>query len=260
LVKGRLLNKDDWSRPSALINEAMAQAYWPEREAIGECFFAPAVKDGCLKIVGIVRNVRWDLTDAPSKWMYLSVEPVSALCCPFAFIRTRSSATPAVITQIRQIMAQVTTHEQTHLPEPRLVQARRDPLMRPWRLSGIMFVVFATLAIAAAAAGIYGLVAYDATQRQHEFGVRAALGASPRHLRILILTSGVKTVFAGIAVGLAASLGAGRLTASLLFETIPYDPAVLSISALTLIMMACLASGVPAWRAGVVDPASVLRD
>ena len=259
LVSGRWLTESDRTEPSALVNEAMAQEYWPGRNPIGECFYARTVMSGCLRIVGVVGNVRWELTEAPLKWMYLPTPSPVSRCCTFVTVRTSGRATALVAAQIRQAAASALGVDAARSPNPRLVEDRHEPVMRPWRLTGIIFLVFATLALGAAAAGTYGVVAYDVAQRVHELGVRLTLGASRRHVLVLVLSSGVKVVLLGIGIGLVASVAVGRLTASLLFETAPYDPVVLGVSALTLVLMACLASLVPAWKATAIDPVVALR-
>ena len=107
---------------------------------------------------------------------------------------------------------------------------------------------------AAAAAGIYGLVAYDVTQRSRELGVRLTLGASSADILRLVVGSGLRLVLIGLGVGVVAALVAGRVMAALLFETSPYDPVILVVTGLTLCAAATLASLVPAVKATRVDP------
>ena len=131
--------------------------------------------------------------------------------------------------------------------------------MRPWRIAAATFLSFGILALAVAGAGIYGLVGYDVTQRTREFGVRITLGATASSIIGLVLSSGARVVGLGLVVGGIVAVGAGRLMASLLFETSPYDPVVLATAAAVLGLTALLASLVPAIRAVRTDPMIALR-
>lgn len=259
MVRGRWFSVADLGGPTVVINEAMAAEYWGGKGALDQCFYAPTVTHGCLRIIGIVGNVRWDLTEPPLKWMYLPAPQAAAQCCSIVAVRTRDVAEPALTSQIRDVAARISGIDQRRSLSPRLVVERHSPLMQPWRLSGTMFAVFAALALAAAAAGIYGLIAYDVTQRSHEFGVRAALGASRHQLLTLVVFDGIRVVLSGVAAGLLIASAVGQLIASLLFETAPHDPVVLVASTATLVFVACIASFVPAWRAASTNPTVALR-
>jgi ABC-type antimicrobial peptide transport system permease subunit len=133
------------------------------------------------------------------------------------------------------------------------------PQLRPWRLGATLFSLLGGLALAVAAVGVYSMVAHAAGQRRHEFGVRIALGARAGTVLALVLGEGVRTVAAGVVLGAALALAAGRLVASLLYGVSPRDPAVLAAVAGTLVAAAVVASLVPAWRASRVDPVEALR-
>jgi ABC-type antimicrobial peptide transport system permease subunit len=122
-----------------------------------------------------------------------------------------------------------------------------------------MFVAFGALALVLAAVGLYSVVAYNVTQRQHELGVRVALGASGPDVVRLVVTDGLKVVGAGVAAGLLIAFWAGRFVEPLLFRVSPKDPSVFALVATTLIGVAIAASWMPARRASRVDPNVVLR-
>jgi ABC-type lipoprotein release transport system permease subunit len=191
--------------------------------------------------------------------MYLLAELPAAQCCSFITIRTRAPASPALAAEIRQVTARMPGIDPGRALTPRLVTERHAPIMRPWQLSGEIFAVFAALALAAAAAGIYGLIAYDVAQRSQEFGVRAALGASRRNLLQLVVFDGVRTSLSGVAIGIVMAIVVGRLTAALLFDTQPHDPAALAVSAIILVVVSGAASFVPAWRAASISPTVALK-
>jgi len=118
--------------------------------------------------------------------------------------------------------------------------------------------VLGSLGLVAAAAGIYGLIAYDVTQRTREIGVRVALGASSSRIASLVMNAALRVVIMGIGTGLLIAFGVGRVMMAVLFGTSPFDPVVLGGTVLVLIVAAALASLVPLWRALRVNPAVAL--
>ena len=131
--------------------------------------------------------------------------------------------------------------------------------MRSWNLGATMFLAFGLLALALAAVGLYGVIAYNVAQRTHELGVRVALGAQARDLARLVVMDGVRLAAIGVVVGTVMALWAGRWVESLLFQTSPSDPAIFALVALVLLSVAAVASGLPALRASRTDPNVVLR-
>jgi ABC-type antimicrobial peptide transport system permease subunit len=123
------------------------------------------------------------------------------------------------------------------------------------RLSGIV----AALALALAALGLYGIVAYGVMCRRAEFGIRLALGAPPIHIRRLVLGETMKLVAAGIGVGLLLSLPASRAMSAFVAESPAMDPRIAGLATLCLAAIALIAGWFPAWRAGRTDPAMTLR-
>jgi ABC-type antimicrobial peptide transport system permease subunit len=132
------------------------------------------------------------------------------------------------------------------------------PQLRPWRLAAFLFLVLGSLGLLAAATGIYGLVAYDVTQRSREIGVRVALGASSPMIVRLVVGTGLRVVLMGVGAGLLVAFGVGRAMLSLLFGTTPFDPVVLTVTIAVLVAAAVLASLIPAWRALRVNPSIAL--
>jgi ABC-type antimicrobial peptide transport system permease subunit len=134
-----------------------------------------------------------------------------------------------------------------------------SPEIRPWRLGATMFGIFAGLALLVAAVGLYSVVAYEVAQRTREMGIRIALGAASRDVVALVVRDGIAPALAGVVLGLALALAASRAIASLLFDTSPRDPLVLGACATVLLVVALVASVIPARRATRVDPMEALR-
>jgi ABC-type antimicrobial peptide transport system permease subunit len=122
-----------------------------------------------------------------------------------------------------------------------------------------MFLAFGALALVVAAVGLYGVIAYNVAQRTQELGVRMALGARGANVRRLVLGEGVRYAAAGIVLGGAIALLAGRWVAPLLFGVSPRDPLVFGSVVAAVLGVAVLASLIPAIRASHVDPATALR-
>jgi ABC-type antimicrobial peptide transport system permease subunit len=151
--------------------------------------------------------------------------------------------------------------------EPRAAFVRAEPVgdvmlrgaLAPYRLTAATFTAFGLLALAVAAVGLYGAVAYTVAQRTREFGVRAALGAGARDLVRLVLGQGLRTVAVGAVIGAVGAVAAGRLLQGKLYGVDPLDPLTLAATGLVLAAAALLATWLPARRAARVDPAVALR-
>ena len=126
--------------------------------------------------------------------------------------------------------------------------------MRSWLLA-----LFAGLALAVAATGLYGVLSYNVSERRREIGIRAALGATRGRLMRLVLRQGLGFTLVGLALGLMAAAATSRLLSTLLFGVTPFDSVAFAVAPAVLILVALAACLVPAWRAAATDPAVALR-
>ena len=127
------------------------------------------------------------------------------------------------------------------------------------QFDSLLVMAFAVIALALAAAGLYGVLVYLVTQRTNEIGVRIALGAQRQQLLRLVLLDGMKPALIGLGVGLAASVGVVRLIRSMLYGTQLLDPEIFAGASLLLLLVAASACLLPAWRASRLDPMQALR-
>jgi ABC-type antimicrobial peptide transport system permease subunit len=129
----------------------------------------------------------------------------------------------------------------------------------PFRVFGSMFAIFAVIALALSAVGLYAVTAYSVAQRTQEIGVRMALGAQAAQVLWLIMRRAIVQMAIGLTVGVAGAIGVGKLLASVLFQTGTRDPVVLLLIVALLVLVSLAACCWPARRATRLDPVNALR-
>ena len=241
----------------AIVNETMARTLWPNREAIGECLLMDTMP--CSRVIGVVEDARrFGLREDPAMQYYIPLGEERALGFGGRkmFVRPRGDAV-ALREALRAEMLRL--DPTVSFVTVAALQDSVDPQIRPWRLGATMFGVFGALALLVAAIGLYSVIAYLVTQRTRELGVRLALGAQVGDIVRLIVRYGVGLAMVGVVIGALLSINAGRWIEPLLFETSPRDPAVYLVVSAVLVVVALVASLLPAWRAARVDPLEALR-
>jgi len=254
LREGRLFTEDDWKVPRTVINETMARRFWPKGDAIGKrinlCSLDP--KPCWSTVIGIVGSVHQFGLDAEPTFDIYFVGGWT----PYVVVRTATdplSLAAAVTEVIHQAAPDLpVTHVMT-----------MDELLAgsvsPRRFSAMLVGIFAVLAVVLAAVGIYGVMSYTVSQRTQEIGVRMALGAQAANVRSMILVQTIKLTALGVAIGLAGAFLVARFLSSLLFGVGTHDPLTFLGVALLLIVVAVVASYLPARRAMRVNPIVALR-
>jgi putative ABC transport system permease protein len=139
------------------------------------------------------------------------------------------------------------------------MEERVDSALGPARFNSMLLSVFALVSLMLAAVGVYGVVSYSVTQRNHEIGIRMAIGANGSDVRAMILRQNLVTVGAGLVLGLTVAVILTRLIAGLLYDVSTHDPVTYVSVAVVLLSAAVIACYVPALRATRVDPVAVLR-
>jgi predicted permease len=245
------------TEPVAIVNATMAKTLWPGNEALEQCLHVGADSAPCARVVGIVEDAhRNQLRELPAMQYYIPFGQESGFGGTVLMVRPRGELAP-VAPLIQKSVSSLDAMVEAVRVRP--LQQSIDPLIRPWRLGATIFALGGGLALLVAALGLYSVMSYVVAQRTHEVGVRIALGAGAWQIVRLIVGQSVAMALAGIALGIGIALFAGRFMEGLLFNTSPRDPAVLTVTSLTLVAVAVLASMVPALRAKRVDPIRALK-
>lgn len=258
IVRGRGFDANDrrGSPPVALVNETAARLWWPRAEALGQCVRIGEPGGPCATVVGVVANSRRQaIVEEEFVHVFLPASQSDWANPRIVIARVRGNAEVAA----RQV--QRTVQESSSLPYVRIVPfgARLAAQTQSWRLGAMMFGVMGLLSIVIAAVGLYGVLAFDVSQRLREIGVRLALGGAPRSVAVMIIRQGLMLTGAGCVFGLMVTLVAGGRLEPLLFQTSPLDPLVYVAALSVILLTAALASWVPAHRAARVDPIVALR-
>ncbi len=273
ILRGRAFSEaDSAGAPSvAIVSEAMAASFWPQESPLGRCIRLRAAAAPCTVVVGVAEDLRSrsvGATDGPYLYVPIAQRPgfIGTLLVRAgsrgeagvaASDNRRPVSTDALAEPLRVRLQRELT-QTTFVSVTRLTDVLGDQI-RSWRLGAVLFSLFGLLALALAAGGLYGAIAYDVTQRTQELGVRVALGAQPREVVRLVVTRGACVGLAGIVIGCALALAAGRWVQPLLFDESARDPVVFALVAGVLLAAAIAASWIPARRAARVDPTEALR-
>jgi predicted permease len=262
LVRGRMFDEHDKaSAPGVLmINEAMAR-YWKHGDALGgKISFDdhPKEKDW-LTVIGIIGDIKDTPKNAgaePAYWWPMEQEPWPLAANSSVAIRSYEDP-KLVADRLRGIVRQL--DGTLAVADIRTMEkVANEPYATP-RFALVLIAVFAVLALALAAIGTYGVIAYSVNQRIPEFGVRMALGARPSDVMHNVLANGMKLALAGTALGVMLGLMLARFLGTLLYGVKAADPLAIGISSVVAIAMTALACYLPALRATRIDPVSALR-
>jgi len=251
--------------PVTVINETMAKKYLPNQNPIGKRILIQQIIPGKTQlgpeipweVVGVVADERVTSLDAkrdnPGVYMTNDQSPVY-----FGGLVVRASMNPLFLQKaIRKAVYDV--NKEQPLTDVKTLDQLKSESMGADRLRSILVGVFAAIALALSAVGIYGVVSYTVAQRTNEIGIRAALGASSGNLLGLVLRGGMWMMLVGLGVGLAGALGFARLISTLLFGVGAWDTSTIAAVAVVLAWVGLMACYIPARRAARVDPMVALR-
>jgi putative ABC transport system permease protein len=267
LTRGRLLARGDTA--VGVINQSMARRYWPHEDPIGKVLETPRTVriqtpggwdtrfvPEQFRIVGIVGDVRHlSLSSDAKPEMYLLFSQMAT--SEFTFL-LRGSVDPTTLA--RAALQEIRAVDRDQPPAAvRTMDLLISQDVAHGRFILLLLIVFAAVAVALAAAGIFAVISHSVSQRTREIGIRMALGADVSSVIRTMVRQTLLWVAAGLTLGAAGALAAGRLLNSYLYAVRPRDPAALAMAVAAMALLALLAAIIPARGAARVDPAITLR-
>jgi ABC-type antimicrobial peptide transport system permease subunit len=242
----------------AIVNETFALRYFGTPEAVGRTFSVSGGRRQ-LTIVGITRDIKiYTLGEAAAPYYYVPWRQFLVSDTGIAVhIRTTAAdpltLLPAVRQAIRALDPQLPIFEALTLAE------HTSAARFAQKIAASLLAVLSAVALALAALGLYGVLAFTVAQRTPEIGLRLALGAAPRDIARLVLSRGAALVVVGLGVGLLAAIVIARLLAAILYGVSTFEPVLLAATLPPLLLAAFAACWLPARRAARVDPMTALR-
>jgi predicted permease len=249
-------------RPNVIVSENLAREEWGgAAAAIGK-----RIQQGpgliWYQVIGVVQDLRQNGVDqtppAVVYWPIYTVGPWQYPPRSVAFaVRSSRAGTQAFLNEIQQAVWQV----DADLPvaSPRTMQEIYSKSLARTSFTLVMLGIAAAMALALGIIGIYGVISYAVSQRMHEIGIRVALGAQNRELRLMFVRSALALTGIGVIIGLGAAAAVAQLIRTLLFGVSPLDPLSFAVVPLILVLAAALASFLPASRATAVNPVEALK-
>jgi predicted permease len=259
IVAGRGLTPEDRAGTPlvVVVSEAMAAALWPGIDAIGQCMHFNRPNAPCTTVVGIAENVVAVSPTAPERYQHY--RPIDQLPNFDGFgllLRMRGDPAAEAETVRRELQRVMTGGSYvTVQPMSELV----DRAHHSWRLGATMFVAFGGLAVLLSMVGMYGVVGQAVSQRMHELSVRVALGARRRDILQIALAPSLRFALFGAVLGTLLAIAAAGRVQPLLFQQQATDPRVYVGVSLLMLVIAVVASALPAARAARADPNAALR-
>ncbi|MFZ1157607.1 MAG: ABC transporter permease [Candidatus Sulfotelmatobacter sp.] len=273
LLGGRFFTPADTENTQLVIivNRKLAEHYWPGADPIGKRLRigTPETNAPWLTIVGQVADVKENSPDAPDKeqW-YQPVEQVEKSAGTLAsptdlngnggFIALRTAMVPEQMESVLRATVRA-IDPQLPLTQVQSMEHAVSDSEAPRRFNTAIITAFALAAVLLSLLGIYSVIAFSAALREQEMAIRIALGSQRAGILGLVFTSAAKLAIAGCALGLLGAAAASKLLRALLFGVSPFDPLVLVLAAVSVLMLALVASLLPARRAASIDPMKALR-
>ena len=264
LLAGRTFEeRDGMDAPLvAVVSEALARDYWPGRSALGGRIRPDGRDERFAQVVGVVPDVRQERLDRPAArgTLYLPHAQTPYTWSPARgmtlVVRSAVEPTSLVGAIRREVQA---LDPSVPLYQVRTMEQVVADATATQRFSMLLQLLFALVALALSAVGLYGMLAFTVARRTAEIAIRMALGARRSDVQGMVLRQGMGIVAIALALGVGGALATGRLLGSLLFSVSPTDPVTYAVVVGVLLGVAMLACWIPARRASGVDPAEALR-
>ena len=258
LLKGREFTPQDNmdGKPVVIINEALAQKHWPNEDPVGKRIVIDYDKNVPREIVGLVSNVKHFGLEAETKPEMYVPQYNYPFYATYMVVRANTDQQPLSAAIQREILA---LDKDLPIYNVRTMEELVQSSVAQRRFNMMLMTCFAVIAVILAAVGLYGLISYSVSQRAHEIGIRMALGAQQRDILRLILGYALKLAVIGIVLGVVGAFALTRVITKLLYGVSATDPMTFVGMALLLLVVAVLASIIPARRAMNVHPMVALR-
>lgn len=260
ITRGRAFTDADRADqiPVAIVSESVARRFWPNGDAIGQRIGHP-YPSAWMTIVGVVPDVKQDsLRDTARTSLYVPWKQRARWSATEMWVVARTNGDAgALALRMRSITADV--DRTVAVSDVRTMEAVVSRSLAKARFTTLLVGLFAGVALLLGAVGIYGVMSYVVGQRLQEMGLRLALGATPAQVLAMVLRRGTALAAGGVVVGVGGALLVSRSLGSLLYGVSPFDPVTFALVPLVFLLVAGVASLVPARRATRADPASALR-
>jgi predicted permease len=261
LLRGRTFTPSDTrdATPVVIVNEAFARSAWLGADPIGKRFTAGNATrgSGAVTVVGVVggvRHVSLDANPEPELYRPHAQTPMGAVTLA---LRTRGD--PLALAGLARQTVQAVDADVPISDVRSLEQVMSESVARP-RLIMALLLVFAGVGVVLGAVGVYGVIAYAVGERRREIGVRIALGAEPSRVAGSVVARGVRYASIGVVIGVAGALAVTRVMRTLVFGVSTTDPATFGLLSVFLVVVAAVASYLPARQAAKTDPMVALRN
>jgi predicted permease len=272
LLRGRIWDQTENTRGDfvAVVNESLARRYWPHENAIGQQLRIPTLKsrgpleassaesDSWRQVIGVLADVRNDGVDRPV--LPAIYVPYTTFMAPYAQFQIRSQGEPlSLLRSVRTAAQSVAADQQISNGTEDLKEAiERDSQWSRQRLFSILFGFFSAMALILALVGLFSVVSYGVAQRTSEFGVRMALGAPRGHILWVAAQVAVRSILAGVALGVSVDLCIEKVLTKWMNNSLPGSSNLMQVT-LLLIFCALVACLWPARRAASIHPVEALR-
>jgi predicted permease len=250
VLRGRVFQESDQSRDVAVVNEALARRFWPNRDPVGMSVLSNGRE---YRIIGLVRYLDYARADGITRpyWFIPAEQPGNRMLVRVA--TDPRAMLPTLRRAISEVDPAVPISEETALSD--VVES----MFTPVKLASTTLAYAGVLGLLLSGMGLYGVLAFSVSQRTREIGVRMALGARPLDVRRLVVQEGLVLVIVGLGLGMVAAVASARLLRAFLYGVNQTDWVSFLIGPIVLVAMAVLATYFPARRASRTSPIEALR-
>lgn len=250
----------DGVAPVVIVDDVLAAKLWPGTNPLGKRIqMSPMIghTKRWLEVVGVVREIKHFGPERPVKWMQIYVPQYQDPSPALSFVLTASAPAGAIRTAANKALHDL--DNELPIEDFGTLDAYLDNFLSGRKITLLLLSIFAGIGILLGAVGVYAVAANTVTERHRELAIRMALGAMPQNTIALVMRHGVLTTLGGIVIGSVVVLSLARLLGSVLYGVSPLDPRIYALSAILLILLAIIATLIPAVRVWRFNIQKILR-